>query len=505
MSDTYQPRRTNAAERPAESPKKPVAGIVVLALLLLVEAGFVIYLAATKLLPVKFLLLIAVVLLVLLGLVAVLVLKTGKKGRFISGTILAVLIAAVLLVAGAYIAKGVNTLSSITETKKEIAHIGVYVCTGSEAETLNDIADGKLGILAELDRDNVDRTLDKLEADLACALSTVEYKGLSELLNALYNGQVAAVVFNDAYIGMLEEMDEFYDVSSRIRELTKVEIESETVEEVVTTETEGDDWLEKPQHVFTLYISGIDSRNGLTAKSRSDVNILALVNTKTHQVLLVSTPRDYYVPLPISNGNRDKLTHAGIYGVSVSMGTLEMIYNIDVDYYFRVNFEGFEEIIDSLGGVNVNSEVAFSAGGYSFHVGANYLNGEAALAFARERKSLAGGDRQRGKNQMAVIKGVINKALSPEILTSYASLMEAVEGSFETSVPYDMIASMVRQQLDQGGGWNIVSYSVDGSSASKQPWSMNTNAYVMIPDESTIAAARELMRQLIDGDIISAP
>src|SRR5699024_4172286 len=129
------------------------------------------------------------------------------------------------------------------------------------------------------------------------------------------------------------------------------------------TETESDSL---PEGVFTMYISGIDVAGDISTRSRSDVNILAVVNTNTHQVQLINTLRDYYVPLSISNGVKDKLTHAGIYGVDVSKDTLGMLYGIDINYYFRINFSGFQELIDALGGITVNSDVEFDAGGYHF-------------------------------------------------------------------------------------------------------------------------------------------
>jgi len=210
------------------------------------------------------------------------------------------------------------------------------------------------------------------------------------------------------------------------------------------------------------------------------------------------------VPLPISNGVPDKLTHAGIYGIDVSMGTLEMLYDTEIDYYFRVNFSGFERIIDALGGVTVHSDVAFKAtySDWRFKEGDNNLNGEAALEFARERHAFASGDRQRGKNQMAVIKAVINKAMSPAILSGYMGIMESVSGSFETSMPYDKIAELVRDQLDKGGSWNIVSYSVDGTGDSQKPYSLSTKAYVMIPNQETVDTAIAKINQVKNGEIL---
>ena len=262
-------------------------------------------------------------------------------------------------------------------------------------------------------------------------------------------------------------------------------------------------YLYSSTKIITVYISGIDTYGDVSAKSRSDVNIIATVNTGTKQVLLVSTPRDYYVPLSISNGIPDKLTHAGIYGIDVSKDTLGMLYDIEIPYYFRVNFSGFSGIIDALGGVTVHLDFDFSTCGYSYHVGENYLNGEQALAFARERYSFSSGDRQRGKNQMAVIQAVIQKAVSPELLKNFTSIMKAVERSFETSIPLTTVTSLIRAQLSEGGDWNIVTYSVDGTGATKKPYSMSQNVYVMVPDQTTVDKAKELMRQVRDGEVIT--
>lgn len=475
------------------------AGLIIAAAMLVLTIVFDVFLAKTKLLPTKYLLLLAIMLFLVVVIIALLVVDQRRRGRFWSGVVISILMTLLLLFATFAIAKGVGTLNSITGNRTEIAHVGVYVMTDDPAQDLTDAAGYTFGILAELDRENVDKTVEQINSDLNTSIQTTEFTGLSELIGGLYAGQVGAIILNDAYLEVISETEGYEDVESRIRELTKVQVETQ-----IQQGTSEDD---KPDHVFTMFISGIDSRNGLTAKSRSDVNILATVNTQTRQVLLISTPRDYYVPLSISNGVPDKLTHAGIYGIDVCMDTIGMIYDINVDYYFRVNFEGFEDIIDSLGGIDVYSDYAFTSthGNDTFQVGMNHMTGEEALGFARERYAFAEGDRQRGKNQMAVVRGVINKALSPEILTSFSSLMDAVQGCFETSMPYDEIAAIVRQQLDKGGDWNIVTYSVDGTGDSKKPYSMSTNAYVMIPDEATVQIAKDLVDQVCNDEIITEP
>lgn len=473
-----------------------IPGFIISAIVFILEWTFSILLVASKMVPAKYVLAVIAAEIVLIIIIFFLTHRSNKKVRFVIGTIISVICAAVIVYAIVALSKLTNTLDSITTVKTEIANVGVYVLTDDDAETLNDLEEDTFGILTELDRDNTDGAIDTINEELDTAIITEEYEGLTFLIDALDAGECRAIILNSAYIEVLEEMEGYEDIDDRIREISMLEVED------VTEETTNSDTSDS---VFTIFISGIDSRNGLTAKSRSDVNILAVVNTDTHQILLVSTPRDYYVELSISNGAKDKLTHAGIYGVQVSMDTLAMLYDTDVDYYFRICFEGVVDIVDALGGVNVYSEYAFSTGTYSYTQGYNYMNGEKALAFVRERHAFASGDRQRGKNQMALIQAVIDAAISPEILTNYSSLLASMEGNFETSISYDMIASLVNDQLSDGGSWDIVSYSVDGTGSSAVPYSMSTTAYVMIPDEDTVDIAKELITSIKNGEIISEP
>ena len=207
------------------------------------------------------------------------------------------------------------------------------------------------------------------------------------------------------------------------------------------------------------------------------------------------------MPLAVGVDNAyDKLTHAGIYGMDVLMGTLENLYGIQIDYYFRINFTGFVDVVDALGGVEVNSDYDFTteynSKSYHFVQGTNTLNGEEALAFARTRYAFAEGDRQRGNNQLAIVKAVIRKAMSPSILTSYLSILESVQNCVDTDVPYTVLADLVRQQLENNVAWTVTSYSVDGSDATSTTYSMNQQLYVMIPDETTVQEAKNKLADL---------
>ena len=339
----------------------------------------------------------------------------------------------------------------------------------------------------------------QINEGLGTQIDTLPCSDAAGLADALLNQTCGAMILNEGFIGMIQSSAAYEDFESRIREVAYYEWQT-----VITEPVEEDVDPIHEDGIFTMYISGIDTFGAISARSRSDVNILAVVNTNTRQVLLISTPRDYYVPLSISGGVRDKLTHAGIYGVDVSRDTLAMLYGIDIDYYFRVNFSGFEQLIDALGGITVQSDYTFDVEP-SFHYdqGANYVNGIEALAFARERHAFAEGDRQRGKNQMAVITGVINKMMSPAILKNFSGLMEGLEGSFESDIPYEDLSNLVKLQLSEGGSWNVVTYSVDGTGKKASTYSMSRQLYVMEPDLSTVDHARELITQVENGETLA--
>ena len=420
-----------------------------------------------------------------------------RKARLIIGIVLAVTVTCACLVGSIYIDKTKKTFDNISDGT-EIVHIGIYVRKGNAEDYSIASQNYRYGYLQNLDRDSTDSVIAEM-TDLFGEFPAMQpYLSLPLLIDALLNGDVDAIL-NEAYLDLLQDTDGYKDILDRIQEaeLKKVEVQLEL-------EPPKEEIQNNTMHCFGVYISGIDTRGDVSVRSRSDVNILAVINPNTRQVLLVSTPRDYFVPLSISDGVPDKLTHAGIYGINVSKDTLAMLYGIEMDYYFRINFSGFEKLIDALGGITVHSDYTFKAdkGRHQIVKGENELNGKAALAFCRERYALSGGDRLRGKHQMAVIRGVINKALSPALLKNYNSVLNAVEGCFETSIPLELIGSLVSDQLNDGSKWNILSYSVDGTGDYQIPYSMSMEAYVMQPDYDTVEQAKNLIQKVYDGEIL---
>lgn len=482
-----------------------IPGAVITIIVIMLSVVFMGLLAMTKMVPTIYMLIIGIVLAVIAAIIWLLVWHTRYTGRFIGGTVLAVIMIAILAFGGFYINKTRSAISNISGETTEVTQMAVYVKSDDAADSVEATAGYTYGILSSLDRENTDGAVAHLNSEFGTEVQTKEYAGLTELADGILNGEVNAMLLNSGYLSVYEDMDGYTDFSTKIKEVGTVDVES-TIQsaeesapiEPITTANGG--------KVYTIYLSGIDTRGEMTAKSRSDVNIIATVNTDTHEILLVSTPRDYFVPLSISGGAPDKLTHAGIYGIDVCMDTLGMLYDIDINYYFRINFGGFVKVIDALGGITVNSDYDFDSKnilGYHFNKGENYVNGEQALIFARERYAFQEGDRQRGKNQMEVIRGVVKKALSPEILTSYSSILSSLDGCFGTNITYEEIAQILQQQLTNGGDWTIVSYSVNGTGATEKPYSMSQKAYVMVPDYNTVDKAKSLMEKIRNGEVVT--
>ncbi len=256
---------------------------------------------------------------------------------------------------------------------------------------------------------------------------------------------------------------------------------------------------------FNVYISGIDVYGDINKESRSDVNLIATINPNTHKILLTTTPRDYYVKIPgVSGEERDKLTHAGNYGVDTSRATLEELYDTEIPFYIRVNFTSVEEIVNVMGGIDVESELAFTTSKAAGEVvdvkeGMNHFNGKQALAFVRERKALAAGDNQRGKNQQALLSALIKKAVSPMIVLHANEMIGSVAGNADTNLSEAQIKALVRMQIGRMEGWEIESVAAKGDdSGKKYCYSYRGGPlYVSVPDESSV----EEIQQKIKGTL----
>lgn len=473
-----------------------VAGYIISGLMFVSGLVLMFMVARLKVLPVIYLIISAVVLVAIT--VGFVFAQRWNIGGIVT-KVISILLIAVMIIGSVYVNYTYKKLNAMTGITTQIDNIQVYVLVDDPANDINDAKDYQFGILSTLDRENTNSVMSDMEEEVGKELADTEYDSALALASGLYDQSVQAIVLNSAYEGFITETPGYEDFKSRVKSIAFKDIESEVKEA-----DNSDDYLDSGDSVFTIYISGVDTPGKPEQNHNSDVNILLTANLDTRQILMISTPRDYYVPLSISKGQKDKLTHAGMYGVDVSADTLAMLYGVNVDNYVKVNFTGFENIIDALDGVNVYSDYAFSSNGFTYTQGYNQLDGAAALVFARERHVFTDGDRQRGRNQMAVIKAVINDLATSDMLKNYKQVLNEISSNIVTSMTYDEISELVQFQLSDMKEWDIQTYSVNGSDSMATTYSGGAEElYVMVPDESTIEQAKQYLADMYAGKTIT--
>lgn len=469
-----------------------LAGIQLIATIIFMAGVF-----RLNMLPNMYLAVIGILLLLFWGII--LASQFFSKKNAITGKVISVIISILLIVGSYFLFKTSGTISDISGGDYKLDNVVVAVMADDPAESIEDAADYNFGVQYNMNGDQITSTVDAINEELGSEIQTTEYESLAEQAQALHDGEVDAIVYNEGYTGILEEAFEGYAENTKViyAHSIKSEMENQSSDVEVNDET------------FTVYISGIDVFGAIETNSRSDVNILATVNPTTHQVLLVTTPRDYYVEIPdISNGQKDKLTHAGIYGVDASMKTLEQLYDTEIDFYARVNFTSLIEIVDALGGVDVESEYAFTTSyesGLVMNVqqGTNHFNGKQALAFSRERLNVPGGDNQRGKDQQAVITAMIKKMVSPAILTGANGILNSVSGNVETNMSESQIQELIKNQLAETPSWTITSMAATGNGDNQYCYSYSgASLYVMQPDETSVESIKQAIDSVENGETL---
>ena len=238
-----------------------------------------------------------------------------------------------------------------------------------------------------------------------------------------------------------------------------------TIHKPVETEVVRDSSVDlDKQAPISILLLGIDSGDlGRTEQGRSDSIMVATINPNTQKMTLLSIPRDTYAEI-VGHGTSDKINHAYAFGGTVmSINSVQKLLDIPIDYYITVNMAGIQEIVDVVGGVDVDSPLAFTNTGYSFTEGMNHLDGASALAFARMRYEDPKGDTGRQGRQRLIIEGVIKKIVSPNSLMNYQDILASLSNNVETNLQmtdyfalqsndYTAAASNIQQQQMAGIG-----------------------------------------------------
>lgn len=383
-----------------------------------------------------------------------------------------------------YLNKTLHFIGNIESIKKEVTSYYVVVLKDSKYEEISDLYGKTMLYYINTDED----VLSKLKLELIYSTT----KNIEQLKDKLYTKKVESILISDLIKEDLE--DKYEDFSSKTRILQTIDITKE-VEDITKK-------VSIKNTAFNVLISGMDSYGNINKTTRNDVNMVVTINPNTNKMLLTSIPRDYYVQLHGKKGYKDKLTHAGIYGINTAVQTIEDLFNIDINYYVKVNFTTVVDLVDKIGPIEIYSDKNLNLDGCKYVVGNNVVNGKCALRFARERHSYLEGDNHRVKNQQEVIKGIFNKLKnSPNILADYNSVLEVMNGKFATNIEMSELTSFIKYEAEDIGKYEIISTQVDGTGSMEYTYSYpHQKLYVMFPNEQSVNNAKEGIEKILNGE-----
>ena len=451
--------------------------------------GFLLFLIFRhNILAFRYLNVITAAVVILVALVSLLLIIYRKAEKFtIFFLTLAILVSSVSFFA---LQQFVGFTSHINSTSNYSEYsMSVVVLKDSEVHNVTQL-DSVTGP-TDTDNENIQKLIADIKTSQSKELTVEQSTSYLTAYKSLVSGEAKAIVLNSVFENIIES--EYPDYASKIRKIYTKNITKEVAAPKVSK-----------NQSFNVYVSGIDTYGPISSVSRSDVNIIMTVNRETKKILLTTTPRDSYVPIADGGNNqKDKLTHAGIYGVDASIHTLENLYGIDLNYYARLNFTSFLKLIDLLGGVDVHNDQDFTSlhGKFHFPVGNVHLDSEQALGFVRERYSLADGDRDRGRNQQKVIVAILQKLTSTEALKNYDSIIKGLQDSVQTNMPLETMMNLVNAQLESGGTYKINSQDLKGTGRMDLPsYAMpESNLYMMEISDSSLESVKAAINDVMEG------
>ena len=431
---------------------------------------------------------LAIIFYVINLLIIYILLMRKKKILRIVGYIISILLIAISIALGYIFFRANSFFNKITNIKYETTNYSILVLKDSEYKTLDDLI--TVGLYStEIDKNYTEA---KKELNEKKELNNKEYENIVYLITDLYEKKINSIFINENYIDIIDEIDNnFKDKTTVIETIT---INKETKENENTID------ISKLEN-FNVYISGIDTYGEISTVSRSDVNIIATINIKDNKILLTNTPRDYYVQLAGTTGTKDKLTHAGVYGINTSIGTLENLYDTKINYYVRVNFNTLITLVDEIGGIDIYSDASFTPHtNRKVYVkyGWNHFDGAAALAYSRERYTYLEGDRHRGQNQQQVIEAIIKKITESNDINTYMKILSVLENSFQTNIDKKLINGFINLQVKNNYNWLFESISVTGYDSANYTYSYpGQYLYVMEPDYNSLETAKNKIKETL--------
>lgn len=479
---------------------------IILSVILVVFTGGLIYqIFKLQILPDNILIPIILVL-ILLTMIFVLLINFSVHGLVskILCSLMVVVLSAVYGLGNYYLYSTNTTLETVTDQENKAKNtVSVVALNSSGLEDVNSLEGSKLGVLKTIGNEATKKSLTDLKKNNV-TYTKKTYDNMLGMLKALYDGEVDAIVLNEAYRSNVCDLEDYTNFNNDTKVIHKtVYYTKENSSSLAVS-----DITSKP---FNILISGNDSFGSLDENARSDVDMLVTINPVTSTILLTSIPRDSYVKEVCNDyacnyGAYDKLTHTGIYGVDTTKDTIENMLDIDINYVYRVNFTSMIDIVDALGGVDVTVPEGMAISKFytnsnleGVHEGENRLDGKRALAYSRERKAYLDGDLQRARNQQQVLQAMFKKATSPEIIKNYTSLLKALVGAFDTNMTTQEITSFIKYQIQAKPSWKFEQFVLKGDNDLRTSAELGSEVSVVILYDSYINIAHDKIQAVLDG------
>ena len=482
-----------------------IFAIILSVILVIFTGGLVYQIFKLQILPDNILIPIILVL-ILLTMIFVLLINFSTHGLVskILCSLMVVVLSAVYGLGNYYLYSTNTTLETVTDQGNKAKNtVSVVVLNSSGLENVNSLEGSKLGVLKTIGNEATKKSLTDLKKNNV-TYTKKTYDNMLGMLKALYDGEVDAIVLNEAYRSNVCDLEDYTNFNNDTKVIHKtVYYTKENSSSLAVS-----DITSKP---FNILISGNDSFGSLDENSRSDVDMLVTINPVTSTILLTSIPRDSYVKEVCNDyacnyGVYDKLTHTGIYGVDTTKNTIENMLDIDINYVYRVNFTSMIDIVDALGGVDVTVPEGMAVSKFytnsnleGVHEGENHLDGKRALAYSRERKAYLDGDLQRARNQQQVLQAMFKKATSPEIIKNYTSLLKALIGAFDTNMTTKEITSFIKYQIQAKPSWKFEQFVLKGDNDLKMSAELGSEVSVVILYDSYINIAHDKIQAVLDG------
>ena len=369
-----------------------------------------------------------------------------------------------------------------------------------QSDKLSDYNDASVAFQHSNNEELFNKTIEALSGKISANL--LETGTIWESLEHLYNNDAQAIVVPDSYLTSISELETYRNFESDAVLLDTLMVQMPKEQNSTDLET---------QKHFSIFVAGSDTRSPeLSIYGRTDVDIMLTVDPVHKQALIVSIPRDYYIHNP-ALGGLDKLTHLGNDGITNTMNGLNQFFGINMDSYAVVNFQTFTQIVDAIGGIDVDNPYAFTSNngrdvngnGYTFNQGMIHLDGNMALAYVRERYNLENGDMDRIKHQTIVLEAILDKITSNELLIHFDTLLNSLKGAVATNISIESVYKLASDQLADGGDWNIVSYHLIERGDMLETVSMPGQLlYVGHPIDSQVQFVRNEINCILSGEIL---